>query len=160
MNASFRFREKMLRNFLHITIALSIVSVLIAAAQTSKSRKPGVRRPCTLPMTQPEENACSFDQYQEADQRLKVLLRKIRQPLEEDLASYKDADDERREWTQVAIQKLNAAQDAWINYQKQHCDAVAHEYEHGTFQPTAWALCMKQTIEHRIEDLRQAYEIQ
>jgi uncharacterized protein YecT (DUF1311 family) len=112
-------------------------------------------------MTQLEENACSFDQYQQADRRLKLLLRKIREPLEKDLDSYKDnSGEDLREWTRVAIQKLNAAQENWINYQKQHCDAVAHEYEHGTYQPTAWALCMEQTTKHRIEDLRQAYELQ
>lgn len=151
----------MLGNFLCILTAFSIVSVLIATPQAPKNRKRGVRRPCAGPMTQPEENTCSFEQYQDTGRQLNALLRKIRESLEKDLASYtKSDDDERRESTEIDIQKLNAAQEAWSNYQKQHCDAVAHEYEHGTYQPTAWAHCMEQTTKHRIEDLQQAYELE
>src|SRR5437868_7496263 len=129
MNANLRFAAKML------SFCPVILSVLVSAAQTLQSKKPRVRNPCSVPTTQLQQNGCSLREYQQADGRLNALFRKIRQSFERDFASYKDANDERRESTQVDIQKLDAAQEAWTNYQKAHCDAVAHEYEHGSFQP-------------------------
>jgi uncharacterized protein YecT (DUF1311 family) len=106
-----------------------------------------------------EMNQCSGEQYKKADARLNVVYRKALTLLTTDLDKARNRNDnDETKHVEISIQKLKAAERAWIQYRDLHCDAAGHEYEGGSMRPMMWADCMKLTTEHRIADLKEAYE--
>jgi uncharacterized protein YecT (DUF1311 family) len=78
--------------------------------------------------------------------------------VEKDLAeAQKQSDAERKAYSETVVQKLKAAERAWIQYRDLHCDAARHQYEGGSMSPMVWADCMTTTTDHRIVDLKNAY---
>jgi uncharacterized protein YecT (DUF1311 family) len=115
--------------------------------------------PCDSAMTQLELNNCSGDQYRKADAHLNALYGKLMHLLEEDIKrAQNEKDEDQRKNSETAIRKLKATEKAWIVYRDLQCDAARFEYEGGSINPSVWAICMKTVTEHRISDLKDAYE--
>jgi uncharacterized protein YecT (DUF1311 family) len=115
--------------------------------------------PCDSAMTQLELNNCSGDQYRKADAHLNALYGKLMHIFEEDIKSAQnEKDEDQRKNSETAIRKLKATEKAWIVYRDLQCDAARFEYEGGSINPSVWAICMKTVTEHRISDLKDAYE--
>jgi uncharacterized protein YecT (DUF1311 family) len=129
------------------TLWLSIVLLLLAifgSAQNSKQDTEGTLKkvPCEAAKTQLELNECYGEQFRKAD----AHLNKIYASLLKQLGSG------------TATQKLKAAEKAWIQYRDLHCEAARSEFEGGSISPMVWAQCMAGVTDHRIEELKNAYE--
>jgi uncharacterized protein YecT (DUF1311 family) len=115
--------------------------------------------PCDSELTQLELDKCYGDQYRKADAHLNALYQKVMHLLEAQLKNAQDRQDEdASKLSQTAIQKLEATEKAWISYRDLQCDAAKFEYEGSSVNPMIWAICMKTVTEHRISDLKDAYE--
>ncbi|HLW52084.1 MAG TPA: lysozyme inhibitor LprI family protein [Candidatus Angelobacter sp.] len=134
--------------FLRIVAAL----LLIAAAQEQKPQpsgqgtepeKPGL---CEKAVTQLELNQCTAEQYKVVDARLNTLYQQINA----DLGRGKDT---------LAVGKLKAAQQAWINYRDLHCDAARHQFEGGSMAPMIFSDCLTGVTLNRIQELKFAYPV-
>ena len=71
----------------------------------------------------------------------------------------RERDDARAKQAETAVEKLRAAEMAWIHYRDLHCDAVKQQYEGGSIAPLEWSTCMTETANHRIAELKSGYEI-
>jgi uncharacterized protein YecT (DUF1311 family) len=60
---------------------------------------------------------------------------------------------------QAAMDRLLAAQRAWLNYRDLHCDSVKFQYEGGTISPSIWSQCMAETTQQRIATLTTDYAL-
>jgi len=132
------------------TFGLVIVLLVLAVfgyAQNSKQRAEESRQkgPCDAAITQLDLNQCYGEQYRNAD----AHLNKIYGNLLKQLQSEKSA---------TAIQKLQAAEKVWIRYRDLHCEAARLEFEGGSMSPMVWAQCMAMTTNHRMEEIKAAYE--
>ena len=58
----------------------------------------------------------------------------------------------------MAIDELKAAETAWIKYRDLQCEAAGQQYEGGTIRLSVENMCMSMTTEHRIQEIKQAYE--
>ncbi len=103
--------------------------------------------------------ACSGEQYRRADARLNAVYSKALELMQHNLSDAKAHNDVQQEtYERTAIDKLKAAERAWIQYRNLHCDAAGQQYEGGSVRPMVFSDCMKQTTDHRIEEMKQAYE--
>ena len=132
------------------TFGLVIVLLVLAvfgSAQNSKQRAEESQQkgPCDAAITQLDLNQCYGEQYRNAD----AHLNKIYGNLLKQLQSEKSA---------TAIQKLQAAEKVWIRYRDLHCEAARLEFEGGSMSPMVWAQCMAMTTNHRMEEIKAAYE--
>ena len=132
------------------TFGLVIVLLVLAVfgyAQNSKQRAEESQQkgPCDAAITQLDLNQCYGEQYRNAD----AHLNKIYGNLLKQLQSEKSA---------TAIQKLQAAEKVWIRYRDLHCEAARLEFEGGSMSPMVWAQCMDMTTNHRMEEIKAAYE--
>lgn len=96
-------------------------------------------------MTQLDLNQCYAEQFRKADAHLNKVYAGL----------LKQMQSEKREG---AIQKLKTVEKAWLHYRDLHCDAAKDEYEGGSMSPMVWAQCMAMTAEHRIDEIKAAYE--
>jgi len=141
-------------------IGLLIFWVLISFPFNSKSFEQGTpqHNPCDWAKTQMDMNQCSGEQYGKADARLNALYTKLTRLLEKDTAADQPKrENGRKEHNQTAIQKLRAAERAWIPYRDLHCDAARDQFEGGSMSPMVWADCMTRITDHRIDELKDAY---
>ena len=122
------------------TLALLSLATLGSAQDSNKDPRKG---PCDAAMTQLDLNQCYGEQFQKADARLNKLYASLLKQLR----------------GETAVQKVRAAEKAWIRYRDLHCEAAKSEFEGGSISPMVWAQCMTMTTEHRIEELKAAYEI-
>jgi uncharacterized protein YecT (DUF1311 family) len=90
-------------------------------------------------MTQRKMTECSDQQYRESDARLNALYKRVTGLIAKNVVSAqhtKDADQKR--YQEIMLQKLRAAEQAWIHYRDLHCDAARHRYEGGSISLMAW----------------------
>jgi uncharacterized protein YecT (DUF1311 family) len=117
-------------------------------------------QPCSEAKTQTEINECFAKLYEQTDAQLNTTYNKI-------VASMKSSfvDAQRQNATpqithdQAAMDKLLAAQRAWLTYRDLHCDSVKFQYEGGSLSPTAWSQCMAETTQQRIASLTTSYDL-
>ena len=135
-----------MRRIFGLVIVLLVLAVF-GSAQNSKQRAEESQQkgPCDAAITQLDLNQCYGEQYRNAD----AHLNKIYGNLLKQLQSEKSA---------TAIQKLQAAKKVWIRYRGLHCEAARFEFEGGSMSPMVWAQCMAMTTNHRIEEIKAAYE--
>jgi uncharacterized protein YecT (DUF1311 family) len=133
-----------------IAIRLTMVVWLlftVAPTQKAAQNKPAPpEQDCAQANSQFELNECTGKQYHKADTRLNSLYARIGTDLQ------KDQD-------KSALDKLRAAERAWIQYRDLHCDAARNQFAGGSIAPTIWATCMTMVTEHRIEELQDAYPV-
>jgi uncharacterized protein YecT (DUF1311 family) len=150
------FRTSLL---LLIATYLALVHGSVAQQSANPTVSASGQRACEKAQSQMELNQCSGEQYRLADDRLNAVYRKALDLLEKDLSDAqgrKDVDQEK--YNQAAIDKLKKAERAWIQYRDLHCDAARHQVGAGSMAPMVWAFCMAGTTQHRIEELKDAYE--
>jgi uncharacterized protein YecT (DUF1311 family) len=114
--------------------------------------------PCPGAETQYEMNQCMARHYQDADRRLNDLYKRIETLLEaqlKDAANSKDAAQAKYE--EAGLEDLRAAARAWISYRDAQCEAARQRFEGGSMAPMIYSRCMWRATEHRIEDLKEAY---
>lgn len=135
------------------------ISTFTHAQQSKNKAKPTAKAdPCAEAVSQFEMNECSAAQYKKADARLNRVYGKLVELMEKDLRDAQQQNHEdQQKYERTAIDKLKAAETAWIQYRDLHCDFAEQQYEGGSIRPLIWALCMKETTEHRIEELKHAY---
>jgi uncharacterized protein YecT (DUF1311 family) len=117
-------------------------------------------QPCADAKTPPAANECFATLYVETDAQLNAAYNKIVASMK---ASFVEA--QRQNATpqiahhQAAMDRLLAAQRAWLNYRDLHCDSVKFQYEGGTLSPAMWSQCMAETTQQRIASLTTAYDL-
>jgi len=144
-----------------LLVPILILLTSLGSAQQTPTISTGspAKDPCDKAMSQMEMNQCSGEQYKKADARLNAVYRKALALLTTDLDKARNRNDnDETKHVEISIQKLKVAERAWIQYRDLHCDAAGHEYEGGSMRPMIWADCMERTTEHRIADLKEAYE--
>jgi uncharacterized protein YecT (DUF1311 family) len=129
---------------------LAVPLLIPAVLGSTQNSKQGVEErlqkgPCDAAMTQLDLNECYGEQLRNAD----AHLNKIYAGLLKQLQSEK---------SEAAMQKLQAAEKVWIRYRDLHCEAARFEFEGGSMSPMVWAQCMAMTTNHRIEEIKAAYE--
>ena len=132
---------------------------LLIASVTAGSRQQKTADPCTEPQSQVDSNRCTAAQYAKAESELNALYGKLVEVMEKGLAeSRRSSSDWEIKYMENGLSGLKEAQSAWIAYRKLHCAAARQRFEGGSIMPAIWNSCMKQLTEHRIEELKQAYE--
>jgi len=124
------------------------------ALATAQSAKPD---PCEKATNQAEMNDCYGREYQKDDARLNRVYHKAMDYLQHDLAQAA-TDQALKQSAQTAVEDLKAAELAWIKYRDLQCEAAGHQYEGGTMQSMIHSICMSMVTEHRIDEIKQAYE--
>jgi uncharacterized protein YecT (DUF1311 family) len=116
--------------------------------------------PCAASLNQDDLNACWLDQLKSADLSMNHLYRAALVLLEHDLGdARRHSDDRQLAYESTAILDLKSAQTAWMKYRDIHCQAAGQQFEGGSIQPIAVDQCLTLITQHRIEEIRAAYEI-
>ena len=147
---------------LFISFALLTCFTIIGKFQNAKQSTQAAAdiNPCDKPMSQMESNQCYAAQFQKADAHLNTVYKKLIVSMESELATArKGSDPDYIAYSEKQMQKLKAAELAWINYRDLHCAAAKHQTEPGTISPMRWSICMTTVTNHRIEEIKDAYEI-
>jgi uncharacterized protein YecT (DUF1311 family) len=130
--------------------------VLLASVLSHSQQRPD---PCADLQSQAEMNQCSTLQYKIADASLNALYQRLMTALEKDLAEAQRAKDpDQIRYCETGLSDLKEAERAWLQYRDLHCKAAKRRFEGGSMSPAVWSACMKQVTEHRIAELKQAYE--
>jgi uncharacterized protein YecT (DUF1311 family) len=117
------------------------------------------RSPCGDRETQMEMNQCSAEEYRKADGRLNALYNQLVQTFQKDIAKAAQQNDvSQKGFEQRGLAGLRQAERAWIQYRDAHCAAVRQRYEGGSISPMIFSMCMTETTEHRIQELRHSYD--
>jgi len=117
-------------------------------------------QPCADAKTPPAANECFAKLYVDTDAQLNLAYNKLIGAMKTFLT-----DAQRRNnpgliaHHQAAMDRLLAAQRAWLNYRDLNCDSVKFQYEGGTLSPTIWSQCMAETTQQRIATLTTAYDL-
>jgi uncharacterized protein YecT (DUF1311 family) len=152
--------SRLQRLFVSGVIVLLAINIS-TARQAGEPASPAASQegPCDKAMSQAEMNMCSGEQYRKADVRLNTVYAKALALMQQSLSDARGRNDKQQEaYEQTAIEKLKAAERAWIQYRDLHCDAAGQQYEGGSMRPMVVSDCLKQTTDHRIEEIKQAYE--
>ena len=128
-------------------VIVLMVSAVFGSAQNSKqsAKEAPQKGPCDAAITQLDLNQCYGEQYRNADAHLNKIYGSLLKQLQSEKSS-------------PAIQKLQPAERVWIRYRYLHCQAARLEFEGGSMSPMVWAQCMAMTTNHRIEEIKSAYE--
>jgi|HubBroStandDraft_2_1064218.scaffolds.fasta_scaffold150528_2 uncharacterized protein YecT (DUF1311 family) len=108
--------------------------------------------PCDSASTQSDMNLCYGEQYSKADARLNTVYQDLLKQFANGSGQYEEQNE--------PIQKLKAAEHAWLTYRDLHCSAAKDLYKGGSMAPMVWSMCMETVTQHRIEELNAAYENQ
>ena len=145
------------KDFLSVAIVVAFLQIPAAGQQNPKAVDP--QRACNGAKNQMELNQCAGEQFHKADTHLNTLYGKVLEIMQKDLSEAQDRKDtDLIKHHHQAIEKLKAAERAWIQYRDLHCEAASHQYEGGSIRPMVWGFCMSQTTLDRIEELKSAYE--
>ena len=135
-----------MRRIFWLVIVLMVPAVFGSAQNSKQSAEATPQKgPCDAAMTQLDLNECYGEQFRNADAHLNKIYGSLLKQLES-------------EKSESAIQKLQAAEKVWIRYRDLHCEAARFEFEGGSMSPMVWAQCMAMTTNHRIQEIKAAYE--
>jgi len=127
-------------------IGALFLAVLGSAHNSRQDKEQGPQKsPCDTATTQLDLNQCYGEQFRNADAHLNRIYSSLLQQMQS-------------EKNGMAVQKLQAAEKAWIRYRDLHCEAARFEFEGGSMSPMVWAQCMAITTQHRIDEIKAAYE--
>jgi uncharacterized protein YecT (DUF1311 family) len=130
-----------------LTTVAGLLFTIVWAQKTTPDKTLALEEdPCSTLQSQQQINMCSGKQYQNADARLNLLYLEIEKDLKRDPGK-------------IALDKLKAAERAWLRYRDLHCDAAKHQFEGGSMSPMMWNDCMRMVTEHRIQELKDAYPV-
>jgi uncharacterized protein YecT (DUF1311 family) len=116
--------------------------------------------PCAAITTMADFNICYAEEFKKEDMNLNHLYRAALVVLEHELddALKRSAKDEAG-YANNAIDDLKSAQAAWVKYRDLQCRAAGQQYQGGSIQPLVVNQCLTLVTEHRIEEIKEAYEI-
>lgn len=116
--------------------------------------------PCKVTAAEVPLDTCYADQFRLTDQHLNHVYRNAILAFEKDLAdAQKQANDSQMSYDTTALSDLKAAQAQWMKYRDLHCNAAGQQAQGGSMQPVIVVQCMILVTNHRIEEIRAAYEI-
>ncbi len=125
--------------------------------QPPDSTKP---QPCADAKTQLAVNECFAKLYVDTDAQLNLAYNKLINTMK---TYFTDAQRQNNPSLiahhQAAMDRLLAAQRAWLNYRDLNCDSVKFQYEGGSLSPTIWSQCMAETTQQRIATVTTAYDL-
>lgn len=117
-------------------------------------------QPCADAKTQLASNECFAKLYEDSDAQLNIAYNKVVDAMKTNLTgALKENAAARIAHEQTAMNKLLAAQRAWLTYRDANCDSVKFQYEGGSIQPTIWSQCMADTTQQRVATLTTAYDL-
>jgi uncharacterized protein YecT (DUF1311 family) len=149
----------MRRSLLVILFVLTLACVGFGPQSASSGTRPAQANPCGNATTQADLNQCSAEEYRKADAHLNMVYKKLVRLLQKDTGeALPPSGDGQKKAETLAVQKLGAAQRQWIQYRDLPCGAVKAQYEGGSIAAMQWSACMKETTNHRVEELKHGYE--
>jgi len=117
-------------------------------------------QPCSDAKSTATANECFAKLYVDADAQLNAAYNKIVAAMKSLLTEAQRSNNPALiAHHQAALDRLLAAQRAWLNYRDLHCDSVKFQYEGGTLSPTVWSQCMAETTQQRIAALTTDYDL-
>ncbi|MGA2420824.1 MAG: lysozyme inhibitor LprI family protein [Candidatus Acidiferrum sp.] len=117
-------------------------------------------QPCADAKTQLATNECFGKLFESSDAQLNIAYNHIVNAMKKNLSTSLQKNDQSAvTYDQTAMDKLLAAQRAWLTYRDANCDSIKFQYEGGSIQPTIWAQCMNETTQQRITTLTTAYDL-
>jgi uncharacterized protein YecT (DUF1311 family) len=122
--------------------------------------QPVQRKPCSDAKTQLASNECFAQLYQETDAQLNVEYNRVVAFMKRNLATAQEQNSATQiTYNETAMDKLLAAQRAWLAYRDANCNSVKFQYEGGSIEPAIWSACMAETTQQRITTLTTAYDL-
>jgi len=134
-----------------------LLSMLFIACSGAAAAQNAKADPCEKATSQADMNECYGQEYQKADAHLNRVYRKAMDYLQHDLAQA-GSDQSLKQLAQASIDDLKAAEVAWIKYRDLQCEAARQQYQGGTMSSMIHSICMEMATEHRIDEIKQAYE--
>jgi uncharacterized protein YecT (DUF1311 family) len=117
-------------------------------------------QPCSDAKSPAAASDCFAKLYLDADAQLNVAYNQIVTVMKTLLTDAQRANNPAQiAHHQAAMDRLLAAQRAWLNYRDLHCDSVKFQYEGGTMSSAMWSQCMTETTQQRIAALRTSYDL-
>ena len=138
-----------------------LIWAVFGAAQSPKqvSKESAQMGPCDLETTQLQLNECYGEQFRKADAHRNTVYASALKQLQGYRPTARQRNDaELQKHDETAVQKLEASEKVWFRYRDLHCEAARFEFEGGSMSPMIWAQCMAVTTQHRIEEIKAAYE--
>jgi uncharacterized protein YecT (DUF1311 family) len=127
---------------------------------TPPQQSPATNQPCADAKTQLATNECFGKLFESSDAQLNAAYNHIVNSMKKNLSTALQKNDQSAvTYNQTAMNKLLAAQRAWLAYRDANCDSIKFQYEGGSIQPTIWAQCMNETTQQRITTLTTAYDL-
>lgn len=149
----------MLRSVLAILFVLIATDAPFAQQSAEDEAQTPQANPCDNATTQADMNQCSAEEYRKADAHLNTVYKNLVRLLQKDTGQAQPSSgDEQKKAETLAVQKLRAAQRQWIQYRDLHCRAVKAQYEGGSIAAMQWSACMRETTNHRVEELKHGYQ--
>jgi uncharacterized protein YecT (DUF1311 family) len=147
--------------------ALFLLFLVLAQSITLASDKPpalatdsAALQPCAAAKTPGAANECFSALYVSTDAHLNATYNHVVAAMKFLLMEAQRHNDAAQiAHHQAALDRLLAAQRAWLNYRDLHCDSVKFQYEGGTISPTVWSQCMMETSQQRIAALSTSYDL-
>ena len=124
--------------------------------------KPDVAKPqpCLEAKSPTAAGECFAKLYVDTDAQLNLAYNKIIAVMKTLLSEAQRRNDPNQiAHHQAAMDRLLAAQRAWLNYRDLHCDSVKFQYDGGTLSRAIWSQCMAETAQQRIAALTTDYEL-
>jgi uncharacterized protein YecT (DUF1311 family) len=134
-----------------------VILVTLLAASAGATAQTAKADPCEKAASQADMNDCYGKQYQKDDARLNRIYHKAMEYLQHDLAQA-GSDQAQKQSAQTAIDDLKSAELAWIKYRDLQCEAASQQYQGGTMASMIHSMCMSMATDHRIDEIKQAYE--
>jgi uncharacterized protein YecT (DUF1311 family) len=145
-----------------LLLLTSLTNFILQNPTPSPQPSPPQHSPQSCPnaKTQLDMNECFAQLYQDADAQLNAAYNNLIGAMKKDLSEAQHENTPARiSHDQTAMNKLLAAQRAWLTYRDAHCDSVKFQYEGGSIQPTIWSQCMAETTQQRTTTLTTAYDL-
>lgn len=128
----------------------------VPAQSTQTPAKP---EPCPDAKSQLDLNDCYSNLYQSADTQLNATYNNIVGFMKKNLLlAQHDNNAALITHNETSLNKLLAAQRAWLAYRDANCESIKFQYEGGSIQPMIWSQCMADATKQRIATLTTAYD--
>jgi len=134
--------------------------LLFHPAPDNPPRNADSAKPCSEAKVPSAANECFAKLYTDTDAQLNATYNKIVDAMKILLAGAQRRNDPAQiAHHQAALDRLLAAQRAWLNYRDLHCDSVKFQYDGGTISPAIWSQCMAETTRQRVATLTADYDL-
>lgn len=137
--------------------AVGVILVILMAVSGTAKAQTAKADPCEKATSQADMNDCYGKEYQKDDARLNRVYHKAMEYLQHDFAQA-GSDQAQKQSSQSAIEDLKAVELASIKYRDLQCEAASQQDQGGTMASMIHSICLSMAPEHRIDEMKQAYE--